>query len=189
MRSPSRFAASGWGFFILISASLVAYLPKLAYSTAHEGVNGVVRTFITAFKALADETRLRAYHLILAADRPVCVCELADALGLPQYRISKHLAILRQAGLVVDSRVGTWVHYSPVHGESAFNESLVQLVRETIESSQLERDVRKLHVRFSLRRGDECIIGTDDVRVVQAFERAGLIARKHGEDESHEPIE
>lgn len=146
-----------------------------------------MRAYTTALKALADATRLRAYHLIVTADQPVCVCELADALGLPQYRISKHLAVLRQAGLVIDSRVGTWVHYSGTSPESEFTKLLRTLIKETVKSSELEQDVRKLQVRLTLRRDDECIIGTDDIRVFQAFQRAGLMESNSGKGEIDEP--
>ena len=67
--------------------------------------------YMSGFKALSDLTRLRALRMILISGSPLCVCELSEALGLPQYQVSKHLAILRQAGLVTDSRVGTWVYF------------------------------------------------------------------------------
>ena len=62
------------------------------------------------FKALGDDTRLRIVRLL--AGRPLCVCQIVDALAEPQYKISRHLAILKHAGLVVDRRIGTWMHYS-----------------------------------------------------------------------------
>ncbi|TVQ94290.1 MAG: ArsR family transcriptional regulator [Chromatiaceae bacterium] len=64
----------------------------------------------TLFAALAHETRLRCL-LLLAGDHELCVCELTYALGLPQPHISRHLAQLREAGLVSDRRAGIWVYY------------------------------------------------------------------------------
>ena len=52
------------------------------------------------FKALGDETRLRLVNLFLQTDEDLCVCEMVDALELPQYQISKHLTILKNAGLL-----------------------------------------------------------------------------------------
>lgn len=62
------------------------------------------------FRALADPTRLRAL-LLLQAEGELCVCDLTHALKLSQPKISRHLANLRAAGLVVDRRDGQWIHY------------------------------------------------------------------------------
>ena len=62
------------------------------------------------FKACADATRLRL--LILLSERELCVCELVEVQQMPQGKISRHLAVLRQSGLVDDRRHGTWIYYS-----------------------------------------------------------------------------
>jgi len=62
------------------------------------------------FKACADETRLRI--LVLLGQGQLCVCEIVDVLDMPQGKVSRHLAVLRRAGLVEDERRGTWIHYS-----------------------------------------------------------------------------
>ena len=64
----------------------------------------------TLFKALADETRLRA-SLLLEARGELCVCELTQALGVSQPKMSRHLAALREAGVVSDRKQGLWVFY------------------------------------------------------------------------------
>jgi ArsR family transcriptional regulator len=65
----------------------------------------------TLFKALADKTRLRTV-LLLETHGELCVCELTQALQLSQPKVSRHLACLREAGLVSDRRNGLWVFYS-----------------------------------------------------------------------------
>ncbi len=62
------------------------------------------------FYALSDETRLRVVELLVGGER--CVCELQAAIGATQSRLSFHLKVLRDAGLVHDRRAGRWVHYS-----------------------------------------------------------------------------
>lgn len=62
------------------------------------------------FKALADRTRLRILNLLLQED--ACVCELGSVLDLSQPLVSRHLAYLRNAGLVLDHREGMRVRYS-----------------------------------------------------------------------------
>jgi len=64
----------------------------------------------TLFSSMANNTRLRSLILLLGHDE-LCVCELTHALGLAQPHISRHLALLRESGLVSDRREGLWVNY------------------------------------------------------------------------------
>ena len=61
------------------------------------------------FKALADATRLRILRLLMAGE--LCVCNIHDALNVPQAKASRHLAYLRRVGLVSTRRDGLWVYY------------------------------------------------------------------------------
>ena len=60
--------------------------------------------------ALSDETRLRILERLSAGER--CVCELTGALGSAQSRLSFHLKVLREAGLVTARREGRWMYYA-----------------------------------------------------------------------------
>nr|WP_236234011.1 metalloregulator ArsR/SmtB family transcription factor [Pseudomonas tohonis] len=62
------------------------------------------------FKCLADETRARA-TLLITAHGELCVCELMCALDESQPKVSRHLALLRSSGLLLDRRQGQWVYY------------------------------------------------------------------------------
>ena len=62
------------------------------------------------FKILADLTRLRVLAL-LSQEGELCVCELTHALGEIQPKISRHLALLREAEVVLDRRQGQWIYY------------------------------------------------------------------------------
>ncbi|WMC10840.1 metalloregulator ArsR/SmtB family transcription factor [Oceanimonas pelagia] len=70
----------------------------------------MVSSPLPLFKALADDTRLQLVLLIMA-EGEVCVCEMTHALNLSQPKISRHLALLRQSGLLADRREGQWVYY------------------------------------------------------------------------------
>src|SRR6266849_5860190 len=61
------------------------------------------------FKALADATRLRILGLLLTGE--VCVCDIHESLKITQPKASRHLAYLRQSGLVETRREGLWIHY------------------------------------------------------------------------------
>lgn len=62
------------------------------------------------FRALGDPTRLRML-VLLGREGELCVCELTHALGEIQPKISRHLAQLRESGLVLDRRQGQWIYY------------------------------------------------------------------------------
>lgn len=65
---------------------------------------------IQLFKILADETRL-GIVLLLSELGELCVCDLCTALDQSQPKISRHLALLRESGLLLDRKQGKWVHY------------------------------------------------------------------------------
>jgi ArsR family transcriptional regulator len=64
---------------------------------------------IELFHALSDETRLDIIELLRRGER--CVCELTDSLDAAQSRLSFHLRVLKDAGIVRDRKSGRWVHY------------------------------------------------------------------------------
>jgi len=67
---------------------------------------------VTLFHALSDETRLSILDMLRDGER--CVCELQEELDAAQSRLSFHLRVLREAGLVTDRREGRWSYYSIV---------------------------------------------------------------------------
>jgi len=60
-------------------------------------------------KALSDGSRLRA--LLLLKDGELCVCQIIETLGLAPSTVSKHMSVLRQAGLVEARKAGQWMYY------------------------------------------------------------------------------
>ena len=65
---------------------------------------------VKIYECLCDLTRLRLLHVL--AQGPACVCHFQAVLGEPQVKISKHLAYLRERGLVKSERRGNWVIYA-----------------------------------------------------------------------------
>lgn len=61
------------------------------------------------FKALGDETRIGIVRMLLG--KSLCVCDIIEAFQLTQPAISHHLKILKQAGIITDSKEGKWVFY------------------------------------------------------------------------------
>lgn len=78
------------------------------------------------FKALSDETRLRILALLAAGE--LCVCDLMAILDLPQSTVSRHLAYLRNSGLVADRREGVWMYYRLTDSSEGLKRDLLELL-------------------------------------------------------------
>ena len=73
----------------------------------------------TKLKAIADPTRLKLL-LLIHQNGEACVCQLVEALQMPQATVSKALTVLKKAGLVADCRNGQWMKYSLVKNDQSF---------------------------------------------------------------------
>lgn len=96
------------------------------------------------FKFLSDETRLRCI-LLLQREKELCVCELSHTIGMIQPKISRHLALLRQSGLVSDERRGQWVYYR--FGEKlqpTWKKIIISIVEELKEIEPYRSDYQNL---------------------------------------------
>lgn len=111
------------------------------------------------FKALGDETRLRLINLFLQTEDALCVCEMVDALELPQYQVSKHLTILKSAGLLQANREGTWVYYSLDREESPLLRDLFRVLSRHLNQQTFGTDTIKLKRRLALRESGRCVVG------------------------------
>lgn len=74
-----------------------------------------MKELIAIAKALSDEGRVRALKALLGGE--LCVCQIIEFLGLAPSTVSKHMAVLYQAGLVEMRKDGRWTYYCAV-GES-----------------------------------------------------------------------
>jgi ArsR family transcriptional regulator len=90
------------------------------------------------FGALADRTRLRLLNL-MGGDE-ICVCFLVEALDLSQPKISRHLAYLRDAGLVSARREGKWMHYRITEPD---DETAARILQETLRGLQQNEEMRQ----------------------------------------------
>ncbi len=109
------------------------------------------------FKALGEETRLRIMALLVRR-RELCVCDIVAALDLPQSSVSRHLAALRNAGLVDDRRQGIWMHYrvnreGTEHGATLFD--LLTAMLRTFE--QAAADQRRLETHLAAKKKSSCL--------------------------------
>ncbi|WP_416070309.1 metalloregulator ArsR/SmtB family transcription factor [Streptomyces sp. ME02-6991-2A] len=93
-----------------------ACCPPIATAALSEGD---AESMAAMFKALADPVRLRLLSRVAShPNGEACVCDIAD-VGVSQPTVSHHLKRLREAGLLVSERRGTWVYYRPAPGALA----------------------------------------------------------------------
>jgi len=90
------------------------------------------------FHALSDATRLALVGMLRDGER--CVCELQDALDAAQSRLSFHLKVLKDAGLVTDRREGRWVYYS-------LDRNAIDEAREAVAALEPPRRAMPIHRR------------------------------------------
>jgi ArsR family transcriptional regulator len=98
----------------------------------------------TLFAALADPTRLRLLNLM--AGREVCVCYFVEILRQGQPKISRHLAYLRNAGIVAARREGKWMHYriTPPPGDAASS-----ILKATFASFRFDKQMQADQARLA----------------------------------------
>jgi ArsR family transcriptional regulator len=113
-----------------------------------------MQEIVNIFKAFSDATRLRI--LLLLQHGELCVCEVEEVLGMKQSRISRHLNILRNAGLTEARYVGHWVFYSLVEPKmSPYHRRIIDtLIEWAQDSGQIFFDLKKLESCLQ-KRGQE----------------------------------
>lgn len=114
-----------------------------------------MKTVMGCIKALADKNRVRA--LLALEGQELCLCNLQDLLGLVPSSVSRHMAILQEAGFVTSRKNGKWTYFSlaPLEG----NAPGIGLLRWVLES--LEEDPATLADRERVRQlkkkdGERC---------------------------------
>ena len=98
---------------------------------------------VSIHECLCDRTRLRIMNLLL--DGPLCVCHLQEVLREPQVKVSRHLAYLRERGLLAAERCGQWMIYSlPQNPPSALAAQLACLQDASAEEPVFRQDKQRL---------------------------------------------
>lgn len=82
-------------------------------------------------KILSDKTRLRLMCILLARGE-TCVCDLATAMDEPDFKVSRHLGIMRQAGMLEVRRDGTWMYYRVREPSTQFEKSLHAFLKSAL---------------------------------------------------------
>ena len=100
-------------------------------------------TYAQFFKCLSEPVRLRILFLLLKRGE-LCVCDLVDTLEISQSVVSRHLAYLRNNGILNSRRDGAWVYYTLAENNLFFSEVLGDFAEFGGNSEELMEDVSKL---------------------------------------------
>ena len=114
-----------------------------------------MKEIVRLLGTLAEPIRLRLLRLLYRQE--LCVCELMDALQLPQYKVSRHLRELRRVGLVEATRSGRWMHYriSRKTAATAMYHDLLKLLDVHLQPfPEAKRDDVRLAKRLAGGRAD-----------------------------------
>ena len=113
----------------------------------------------TTFQALSDPTRLRVIRLLASTHEEACLCEFVDSLLEPQYKLSRHLKGLRQAGLLGAEKDGRWVYHRLVSGPD-YIQNLFNIIATLPDSNGVyEADLERFRQRLCHREGGRCRVG------------------------------
>ncbi len=111
------------------------------------------------FQALADPLRFRIIRLLAVTGEESCLCELVDSLREFKYSVSRHLKILRQAGLLSAEREGRFVYHRFLP-TSAVLAVLAELIRAVPDPRGTYRtDLKHFRARMRLRESGRCRTG------------------------------
>jgi ArsR family transcriptional regulator len=92
-----------------------------------------MKSFVKVMKALSDPNRVKIVKML--QHKPMCVCEIQEALQIAQSSVSKHLKILEDSGLVASRKDGLWVNYALTDGrESPYASSILGNLRHWLEN-------------------------------------------------------
>jgi len=100
----------------------------------------MIKELEKSLKSLGDRNRLRIVNML--KDRAMCVCEITDILKLSQSTVSGHLRILKEAGIVDDTKNGLWVEYHLCR-DRQMNEQLLDLAQTIFETDKEMQTERK----------------------------------------------
>lgn len=104
-------------------------------------------------KALSDENRVRALMMLTGGE--LCVCQIIEMLGLAPSTVSKHMSILRQAGLVETRKEGRWIYYRLPGRESLVVSEIVTWLKKHLKKEAVFLDDVKQLRRIQKMSKDE----------------------------------
>ena len=111
------------------------------------------------FQALADATRIRVLRVLATGGEEACLCGLVDSLLEPRYKLSRHLKVLRQVGLLAAAKDGRFVYHQLVTSHTHLKRLYVAIRALPDTDTTFAADLRRFRERMRLREAGRCRVG------------------------------
>jgi len=116
--------------------------------------------YTTVFKALSDTTRLKIMWLLFTVDLKVSVSEIIDVLGESQCNVSKHLKVLKNAGLIYEKKEGRWSFYYYLENDNKFHKYIQDAILQ-IPKDYMKDEVIRCKKRLDMRVDGKCVLNAN----------------------------
>jgi DNA-binding transcriptional ArsR family regulator len=111
---------------------------------------------LSVFKALSDSHRLRAFMSLQGGE--LCICQIIALLELAPSTVSKHMSILKQAGLVKSRKEGRWIYYCRAESSKVPVKAIVALLSKMLaDDTIVKNDSEVLRAIVASDRSDLCL--------------------------------
>ena len=107
------------------------------------------------FQALSDPFRIRIVHLMIHVGE-LCLCELSESMDEPEYKLSRHMKVLKNAGIITSERDGKWIYHSLVIDQSFLNSIYAGIIEFPNSEKQSKEDLKSFNKRKLLRDNGRC---------------------------------
>lgn len=125
----------------------------------HDEINPL-ECYTVIFKALSDITRLKIMWLLFSIDSKISVSEIIDVLEENQYNVSKHLRVLKNAGLIYEKKEGKWSFYHYRSNNKSFDQTIKETVMTIPKELMISESIR-CKKRLAMRVDGNCVLGSD----------------------------
>ncbi len=117
--------------------------------------NNNLDKYLKATKALSDKSRVRL--LMCLAEGELCVCQINELFELAPSTISKHLSILKEAGLIESRKEGRWIHYRVCQDADEAVEGILKMSKKCLKNDEkIGKDKQKLQKIMKINKEKLC---------------------------------
>lgn len=116
-------------------------------------------------RIISEPVRFRILRLLVVSKQEICGCEFVDSLEMPQYSITKHIEILKEAKLVQSRKEGRWVYYSAWHSLNQICKDLCKIVAKS-KDKIFKEDMKRFNKRLLIRENGKCLLGIQNSKLM-----------------------
>lgn len=111
---------------------------------------------VAYFQALSDPIRVRIVRLLADSRAEACLCDLSESLQEPDYKISRHLKVLRVSGVLAAEKEGRWIYHRVVRSHPSLKHLFAAVQSLPDSNKTFAADLNRLKTRIGSRASDRC---------------------------------